>query len=805
MRVSLSWLSEWIELPVDRNALCERLTLSGLEIKGSEALGPDLSGFRVGVVLERAVHPQADRLSLCRVDVGGGEALAIVCGAPNVAAGQKVAVAVHGARLPDGSKIKRSKIRGVVSEGMICSRRELALAGEAEAGILVLAADAPVGAALDQVLPAGDTVLDIEITPNRGDMASLLGMAREVRALFGGTLRVPPCEASERGEPAARSVRVEILAPEACYRYAARVVRGVRVGPSPEWLVRRLAAVGLRSLNNVVDVTNFVLLEFGQPLHAFDLARLHGESVRVRQAAQGEKLLTLDGETRELIPADLVIADAEGPIALAGIMGGAESEVREGTREVLLESAHFAAAVVRRTTRRLGLRSEAAYRFERGVDRAGVERALDRAARLIAELAGGDVAPGRVIAEGQYPLSCEEIALEPLRVNRLLGTRLSGAEISALLARLEIDGTARSDGALVCRIPSFRNDLHLPVDLVEEVARIYGYDKIPATLPAGELRCAGKPRSSVLEETARAALAAVGMTEIVALAFQRRGDLDALGLPPDDPRRRLVRLQNPLLQESDALRASLVPELMRVVYYNLSRQTDRVNVFEIGRVFQDGGAELPEELLWAAAALTRGGEVELWEGGKDECPALFFVIKGIAERLVEELGFRGEWDPSVREAYLHPGSSAGLRVAGRLVGVVGEAHPSLAAHFAVDVPCALLELNLTALEALPPAATRFAPVSCHPAVQRDLAVLVDRTLPAGAVLEALRRAAGPHLVASRIFDRYTGPGISKDKVSLAFRLVFQRSDRALRDSEVAAAAERIVEVLSREFGGVLRT
>ncbi|MEN8162235.1 MAG: phenylalanine--tRNA ligase subunit beta, partial [Myxococcota bacterium] len=440
MRVPLGWLAEWIELPDTVEALVDRLTAVGLEVEEILRTGPELEGVRVGLVRECGQHPDADRLSLCHVEVGEEEPLAIVCGAPNVAAGQKVAVAPVGTVLPGGLKIKKGRIRGVASHGMICSTKELGLGEDAD-GILVLDAAAPVGAALTSVLPAGETVLDLEITPNRGDWVSMLGMAREVRASFGGTLHLPETAPTEPGEPAAADIAIDIHDRNGCARYVGRVVRGVRVGPSPDWLAQRIEAAGLRPVNNVVDVTNLVMLEFGQPLHAFDLAKLRGGRIDVRAAQAGEKIRTLDGHLRELAREDLVIADSEGAIAVAGVMGGAESEVSEATRDLLLESAYFDPARVRRTARRLGLSSDASYRFERGVDPDQQARAADRAARLIAELTGGEVAAGLVEATGEPVPPADPIALAPARVNRLLGTSLGAEAIRELLERVEVKVT----------------------------------------------------------------------------------------------------------------------------------------------------------------------------------------------------------------------------------------------------------------------------------------------------------------------------------------------------------------------------
>jgi len=486
MRASLEWLAEFIDLPAEAD-LVERLTLSGFEDVEVSSTGPDLSAIRVGLVRECGQHPNADRLSVCKVDLGDGEPIEVICGAPNVAADQKIAFAAVGTKLPDGSVLKRAKIRGVASNGMICSTHELEL-GDDHDGILVLDPDAPVGVPLPEVISTGDREMEVGVTPNRGDAASLIGLAREIRALFGGELRVPITDPPETGPAAADAIRVEIEAPDDCHRYVARIVRGVRVGPSPDWVIAKLAASGIRSINNVVDVTNFVLLEFGQPLHAFDLAKLRGGMVKVRRAAAGEKLATLDGEARELSAEDLVIADSERAIALAGVMGGANTEVGDATTDVLIESAHFHPSRVRLAAKRYGLKTEASYRFERGVDRLGVQRAADRAARLIAELAGGDVAAGSAVALGAAPSVTEEIRFPTDRANKLLGTAISKREMAALLERVGVSCVSRDADELACAIPSHRTDLHLHQDLTEEVARIHGYERIPVTEPVGVLR-----------------------------------------------------------------------------------------------------------------------------------------------------------------------------------------------------------------------------------------------------------------------------------------------------------------------------
>jgi phenylalanyl-tRNA synthetase beta chain len=799
VKVALDWLAEWVDLPRSLEALTERLTLAGLEIEGVER-GADLPGVQVGHVLERQPHPDAERLSVCRVDAGQGEPLTVVCGAPNVRPGLRVALALPGAVLPDGTRLKRSKIRGVVSEGMICSARELGL-GEEHGGILELDAAAPVGAPLAQALPPTDAVLDLEITPNRGDWASMLGIARETRAHFGGPLHLPPTEPPEGSAAAADDVSVHVEDPQGCHHYVARVVRGLRVGPSPDWLVRRLQRAGLRSLNVVVDVTNLVLLELGQPLHAFDLATLRGREVRVRAAAAGEKLVTLDGQTRELAAGDLVIADAERAIAVAGVMGGAQTEVRDRTTDVLIESAHFDPARVRRTARGLGLRTEASYRFERGVDAQGVARAADRCARLLAELAGGVVSRGRVEARGAAFAHCDEVWLDPAHPARLLGVPLPEREVVQCLARVDIE--ARPEGGrLRCRVPSYRNDITIAQDLIEEVGRVWGYERLEPTLPAGPALPVGVPRAIALADAARDSLRASGLLEARLLPMLAPSDPEALLLAPDDPRRRALRLLNPLVEEQSQLRTSLLPGLLRAVHRNLARQLDRIRLFEVGRVFlARAPGELPEETPWVAAVLTQAQRPRLWE--RESVP-LFFEAKSALERLVADLGLAARFGGEPQAPYLHPGVRLGLSAGRRLVGRVGELHPQVAARFGLSVPCAVLELDLGAVAACPAPAPRYREVSPFPAAWRDLAVVVPEAQAAGEVLEAIRATGGAHLERVEVFDRYAGPGLPAGKVSLAFRLAFQRVDRTLTDAEIGQAVDRIVRMIGQRFGGELR-
>jgi phenylalanyl-tRNA synthetase beta chain len=801
MRLPLAWLAEWVPLPAPAE-LARRLELAGFEDVAVSHTGPDLSELRVGQVVACERHPDADRLSVCRVELGDGEPRTIVCGAPNVAAGQKVAVALPGSRLPDGTRIKKAKLRGVESHGMICSSRELGL-GDEHAGILVLDPGARVGAPLSELLGAEGAVIEIGLTPNRGDAASLQGIAREVRALFGGGLRPPETAPAEAGVPAERAARVRIDAPDGCWHYCARIVRGVRIGPSPERLRRRLEAAGLRAINNVVDATNQVLLELGQPIHAFDLAKLSGAEIRVRRAAAGERLTTLDGAERSLDPRDLVIADAARPLALAGVMGGADSEVTEATTDVLIESAHFEPAGVRRSARRHGLHTEASYRFERGVDAEGVVRAADYAARLLCERAGGQVAPGRIEARGGPRPARASIELDLARMNRLLGTAIARDEAAALLERLEIRCHAEGANALRCQAPSHRNDLERPEDLAEEVARLHGYDRIPTTLPVAELAPARLPAGYLLGDRARGVLADLGLVELMTMPFVAPEELLRLRLEESDPRREGLRIQNPVQEQESCLRTLLLPSLLRVARQNRSRQVDRLAVFELCRVFVPrAGAALPDEPLLLSALWTRGRDRHLWD--PPDPPPLFFEARGVAERLFAGLGYEACLRRGGNVPYLHPGAQAEITVSGRAIGSVGELHPEVLQAFELDVPGALLELDLGALAATPVPRKRFVEPSREPAIRRDLAVLIDREQSAGELCEAIRKHAGEALVSVELFDRYEGRGVPAGRVSVAFRLVFQRADRTLVDTEVKEAMDVVVRALAERFGAELR-
>lgn len=807
MRVSLRWLGQYVDIAdLPPEALAEKLTRSGVAVEGIERRNAGLEGAVIGHVLECAPHPQADRLRVCRVDVGRGAPLQIVCGAPNVAAGQKVAVALPGARLPDGRTIGEATLRGVASQGMILSGQEMGLPDKVipramRDGILVLADDAPVGADAAAHLGLDDVVLELDLTPNRADCLSLLGVAYEVAAILNRSVTLPPEEVPEEGAPAADAVRVAIEAPDHCHRYAARLVRGVRIGPSPQWLQNRLMAAGIRPINNVVDVTNYVMLEYGQPLHAFDYGALAGGNIVVRLAREGERLVTLDEVERVLDGQTLLITDGTKAVGIAGVMGGANSEVRDATVDVLLESAYFVPASVRRTSRKLGIRSEAALRFEKGVDPGRVIPALNRAARLLAELAGGRVAPGVVeaVVRTEAP---RVIAVRPRRVNDLLGTALSDAEMGEVFRRLGFAVDAQPDGTLAVTVPTRRTDVTTEIDLVEEVARLVGYDHIPTTMIEGPTTAGRLTRAQALRRRVRRLLQQAGLSEAVTYSLT---DPDrAARVAPLRDGVRPIALAMPMSEERSVLRTTLVPHLLDAVAYNRARKNEDVRLFEIGRVFWTSEARvsrLPEERLLVAAALTGHAAPVHWAEKREKVD--FYHAKGVVEFLLAELGIGGVvFEPESR-AGLHPGRTARVKAGQTVLGYVGQLHPETQAAWDL-AETYVFELDLDALVGLAASTRRFAPLPKVPAVLRDLAIVVDRDVPAAALESVIREAGGDILEAVTLFDVYTGEPIPEGQKSVAFSLVFRDPARTLTDEEVAAAHERIVAALERAHGAKLR-
>jgi len=819
MKVPLKWLKEYVEIDVPVEELAHRITLAGLEVAEIERIGQewDRERITVGEVLQVRQHPNADRLTLVEVTYGGPAPLTAVCGAPNVRPGergQKVVVAQVGARLQDGHSaeprmvtLKAGKIRGVVSEGMICSEKELGLS-EDHSGVVILPAAAPVGVPLVDYL--GEEVLDIDLTPNLGRCLSMVGVAREVAALLGKPLRLPNPVPGEEGAPIAGQVTVEILDPDLCPRYSAALVRDVRIGPSPQWMQQRLLRAGMRPINVVVDVTNYVMLEFGQPLHAFDYEKLRPKpgtdgpaAVVVRRGRSGEQIPTLDGVMRALGPDRLLICDGEGPVALAGVMGGLESEVTENTRHILLESAHFDPICIRRTAQALHLISEASMRFERGVDPEGTTWALQRACQLLEEIAGATIARGVVDAYPK-PWQSRSILLPAGEVRRILGIDLTAEEVAGLLRPLGFPCTVEGEAVRV-EVPSFRMDVSIQADLHEEIARMYGYDRIPTTLMRDVLPPQRGNPLLELEEQVRDILVGCGLDEVMTYSLTSLRSVARLtpGMPEVDGGSYL-RLANPLTPEREYMRRTLMNHLLETLALNLHHH-ERVAIFEVGRVYiPQEGQELPEEPPTLDIALCGPREEESWRRGETG-ESDFFDLKGIVETLLEHLGIEtARFEPSDHPTF-HPGRQAALYLGEEKAGVFGEVHPQV--HEQFELPqrrVGLAEFRLAPF--LQHTGTRaYTPISRFPALIQDIAVVVDEGTPALRVAGVIRRSGGELLRGLLLFDVYRGSPLPEGKVSLAYRLTFQAMDRVLKEEEINRLREkRIVPALERDLGATIR-
>jgi len=808
MRVSLEWIADYVELDLaDRDLpgrIAEGLLLVGLEVEGVERPGQGLGGLVVAEVLGVVPHPRADRLKLCRVRDGEGERR-VVCGAPNVASGQRVVLARPGAVLPGGEAVEAVRIRGELSEGMILSERELGL-GEDHTGILVLAGSPPAGSPAAAALGLDDVIFDISVTPNRADCLSALGVAREVAALLGKPLRIPEVKVEEDPEVRAEDLcGVEILDPEKCPRYVARAIRGVRIGPSPAWIERRLRSAGMRPINNVVDVTNYVMLSLGQPLHAFDMDRLAGPRIVVRRWRPADgPFRTLDGQERPMCEDDLMICDAGRPVAIGGVMGGEDSEVGEETRDILLESAYFAPATIRRTRRRLGLSTEASYRFERGVDPRGTARAAAWAAELIRRTAGGRVARGEVDVHPK-PAAPARVRLRSARVAGLLGAKVGREEIRRELEALGMGVREADGGVFEVEVPTFRPDVDREIDLVEEVARRLGYDRIPSELPPGRSPAARPGGLRALEGAARDAMVSAGFCEAINYSFVSGA---ALGrLCPEAA----VPLRNPLSAEMDVLRTILLAGLLGNAALNLNRGMEEVRLFEIGRIFHQG-SPLPTEETHLAALLTEGAPAALWPagpapGGEAQLPPVLFDLKGALERLGRLLRLPAfTFEPIEGDAGpVEPGACAWVRAGDAVVGAIGLLRRETLDGWGIRARTAAFEVDLGALAAVERPPARLEPLPRYPANLRDLAVVVREETPSASVEAVIREGGGALLESAHLFDIYRGPDlVQAGEKSLAYSLVFRRPDRTLTDAEVNGAFDAIVGLLARRLEARLR-
>ena len=803
MKVTLNWLREYVDFDFSADELAHRLTMAGLEVDAMERLGEGLDSVIVARLAEVRPHPDADRLTVCTVDTGS-ETCQVVCGATNHQTGDLVALAQVGTVLPGDFKIKKSKIRGQESQGMLCSAAELGLSGDS-AGILILPDGLPLGTPFFEATGLKDVLFELGLTPNRPDCLSVAGVAREVAAMCGEPLQLPEADIVESDNAAAKESSVEIEDADLCPRYAARLIQGVTIGPSPDWLVRRVEAVGMRSINNVVDITNYVMMELGHPLHAFDFNRLRDQRIVVRRAAAGEQFTTLDGQVRQLQADDLMICDGVGPVALAGIMGGLNSEVEENTTDILLESAYFQPTAIRRTSKRLGLHTESSHRFERGADVDMVPRALDRAAALIAELSGGKVARG-MLDEYPHKISRRIVDLSVPRCAGLLGVDIPAAEVRQVLSGIGLDSETRGGDAdqLQITVPNFRPDIEREVDLIEEVARLYGYDRIPASMPASRLACQRLPRHLALEKSVRDLMAGSGFAEVINYSFVAESSVDKLGLPADDPRRENVAILNPLSEDQAVMRTTLVPGLLETAAGNLAYRNEDLALFELRPVFRPlAGEELPVESLRLAALMCGRRDPEGWAQSAEPCD--FYDLKGHVEDLLALLRITDlRWEASATDSFYHPGKSAALFAGDIRLGTLGELHPGLGQVFDLNRRVILCDLDLEAAFRLAGEFPGFKPLSRFPDIARDSALLVEEEIPYRQVMEVLQGVKLKDLEDIVLFDVYQGEGVPAGKKSLAIRARYRSPERTLTDEIVQKQHDKLIKILEKELGAALR-
>ena len=807
MRVPYEWLREYCapDLPVDEVA--RRLSMSGTLVEGIEHHGVGaLDRFVVGKVLTAEKHPDADRLTVCTVDVGDGDgdAQQIVCGAPNVAAGQTVAVARPGAVMPDGTELGTAKLRGVASAGMILAEDELGI-GTDHAGIMVLDPRLQAGAPLQSVLPIATEVLQFEITPNRPDCLGVYGLARETHAATGAPLAPPPWS-EDRGQPGyVPGLHVRVEAPELCPRFTARVFENVRIAPSPPWLKARLMAAGMRPINNVVDITNYVMLVTGHPLHAFDLDKIAGGELTVRRARDGEQIETLDGQVRTLDGEMVVIEDADGPTSIAGVMGGARSEVSETTTRVAMEVASWIGHNILRTSNKLNLRSEASGRFEKGL---APEQAMDAqitATRLMLELTGADLVGGTIDAGpfAQHPPEPVRLHLRAAKVAGILGMPIPRARQVELLDALGFEIDAEPEDGLDVVVPYFRrNDVSREADLIEEVGR-FDLEKLPATLPKRRGAAGRLTTQQKLRRRAADALVGRGAYEVVGWSFTDPSVADRLRLPDGDDRRNFVELLNPMSEDHRVLRTMVLGSLLDAARHNVARGMPDLSLFESGTVYRRrDGHKLPNEHRSLGLLLHGRLHPQTW-GVHDPPAAGFFAAKGVLEALMRAL--RVDWSVTTATAsFLHPGRSAEIRAGDEVVGWLGELHPLVARSWDLDGAVAAFELDLDRVIAHADAVPAFRDLTSFPPVRQDLAVIVPEDVPAADVIAIVRETGGELLTDARVFDVYRGAQVGEGRKSLAIALTFQAPDRTLTDDDVAPVRERIVAALAERVGGELR-
>lgn len=810
MQVSIKWLKDYIDFTETPQQLADKLTMAGIPVENVVDPGEGLEKVVTGRIEKLEPHQNSDHLQICTMNVGLAENIIIVTGAQNVAEGQVVPVAMVGAHLPNGMKISKGKLRGVASNGMLCSAQELKLdleklPEEQKTGIFILPSDTPVGIPAKDVLGLNDVVLEFELTANRADCFSVFGLVREIAAITGNKPHFPEIKVNEDDNTKLNDIfSVEIADPDLCSRFSTRMLKNVKIGPSPEWMQQRLEGAGIRSINNVVDVTNFVMIELGHPMHAYDYDKITGKKLIARRAIEGEELHTLDDTSRKAKGEMLVIADSEKAAGLAGIMGGFETEITDTTTTVVLESADFYGPCIRRTARACGLSSEASGRFERGVDSETTIKALDRAAQLLQEMGACTVCEG-IVDVYPNPKQANYVTFTPEQINNHLGTNIAKDVMLNIITSVGFDVTKDENDEITVKVPSWRNDVTCMADISEEIARLHGFDKIKSTLPNGVSMQGTQSAKQTFIDKVKASLSSQGLYETISFALTNEETFNKLNIPQDSPLRKAVPIMNPLSDEYPLVRTTLLSSIFDNLARNLARKNDDVALFEVGSVFFPKAlpvTELPDEVVKIAGAITGRRNAQGWNQTNDMVD--FYDAKGIIEELLANLRVTRYTVETGTHYAMHPGKTALFKKGRDVIATVGEVHPAVLSAYGITKPVYIFELDATIVMKYMAKDLKYKALPKYPATSRDLAMLVDVDVNAADIEKAMTKAAGQNLTQITLFDVYTGKQVEEGKKSLAFSLTFQSNDKTLTDAEIDPAIEKIVAKLQKDFNANLR-
>lgn len=810
MQVSIKWLKDYIDFTETPEQLADKLTMAGIPVENVVDPGEGLEKVVTGRIEKLEPHQNSDHLQICTMNVGLAENIIIVTGAQNVAEGQVVPVAMVGAHLPNGMKISKGKLRGVASNGMLCSAQELKLdleklPEEQKTGIFILPSDTPVGIPAKDVLGLNDVVLEFELTANRADCFSVFGLVREIAAITGNKPHFPEIKVNEDDNTKLNDIfSVEIADPDLCSRFSTRMLKNVKIGPSPEWMQQRLEGAGIRSINNVVDVTNFVMIELGHPMHAYDYDKITGKKLIARRAIEGEELHTLDDTSRKAKGEMLVIADIEKAAGLAGIMGGFETEITDTTTTVVLESADFYGPCIRRTARACGLSSEASGRFERGVDSETTIKALDRAAQLLQEMGACTVCEG-IVDVYPNPKQANYVTFTPEQINNHLGTNIAKDVMLNIITSVGFDVTKDENDEITVKVPSWRNDVTCMADISEEIARLHGFDKIKSTLPNGVSMQGTQSAKQTFIDKVKASLSSQGLYETISFALTNEETFNKLNIPQDSPLRKAVPIMNPLSDEYPLVRTTLLSSIFDNLARNLARKNDDVALFEVGSVFFPKAlpvTELPDEVVKIAGAITGRRNAQGWNQTNDMVD--FYDAKGIIEELLANLRVTRYTVEAGTHYAMHPGKTALFKKGRDVIATVGEVHPAVLSAYGITKPVYIFELDATTVMKYMAKDLKYKALPKYPATSRDLAMLLDIDVNAADIEKAMTKAAGQNLTQITLFDVYTGKQVEEGKKSLAFSLTFQSNDKTLTDAEIDPAIEKIVAKLQKDFNANLR-